>query len=96
MRANIEKQLKIKVKKVFSSMFTSFDTSGRIAQLNGNGTFITRMVRGPRCIQKLTYHNKNHDLVLTCVFRQNEHFEMLNNEGLMYMFSPSTNNCKNG
>jgi hypothetical protein len=21
---------------------------------------------------------------------------MLNNEGLMYMFSPSTNNCKNG
>jgi hypothetical protein len=49
MRANIEKQLKINVK-VFSSMFMSFDTSGRIAQLDGNGTFITRMVKGPRCI----------------------------------------------
>jgi hypothetical protein len=47
MRANIEKQLKINVK-VFSSMFMSFDTSGRIAQLDGNGTFITRMVRGPQ------------------------------------------------
>jgi hypothetical protein len=29
-------------------MFMSFDTSGRIAQLDGNGTFITRMVRGPQ------------------------------------------------
>jgi hypothetical protein len=50
MRANIEKQLKINVKKVFSSMFTNFDASGRIAQLDGNGTFITTMVRGPGCI----------------------------------------------
>jgi hypothetical protein len=50
MRANIEKQLEINVKKVFSSMFTSFDTSGRIAQLDGNGTFITWIVRSPGCI----------------------------------------------
>jgi hypothetical protein len=50
MRANIEKQLEINVKKVFSSLFTSFDTSGRIAQLDGNGTFITSMVRSRECI----------------------------------------------
>ncbi len=35
------------------------------------------------------YHNRNHDLMLSRVLKQNELFEMLNYKGWICMFSPS-------
>ncbi len=35
------------------------------------------------------YHNKNHDLMMSRVLKQNELFEILNYKGWICMFSPS-------
>jgi hypothetical protein len=42
------------------------------------------------------YHNRNHDLMVSCVLKQNELFEMLNYKWRICMFSPSISSTMGG